>query len=57
MTSLEKRLISKIYVFCRHLGITPLQTLDIREWWIDALRQMNKETIDILCENFAESSC
>ncbi|GIN93037.1 hypothetical protein J22TS1_40880 [Siminovitchia terrae] len=45
------------FVFCEYLGIPPLQTNDVREWWIHALGQLDDATIDSLYESFVDAPC
>ncbi|RST59687.1 hypothetical protein D5F11_011330 [Siminovitchia terrae] len=57
MTNSGKELKSIALVFCEYLGIPPLQTNDVREWWIHALGYLDKATIDYLYENFVDAPC
>ncbi|RST58586.1 hypothetical protein D5F11_016255 [Siminovitchia terrae] len=57
MNNLGKELKSITLIFSKYLGIPPLQTTDVREWWIHALGHLDKETIDSLYENFVDAPC
>ncbi|GIN96118.1 hypothetical protein J6TS1_19880 [Siminovitchia terrae] len=57
MTNSGKELKSITLVFCEYLGIPPIQTNDVREWWIHALGYLDKATIDYLYENYVDAPC
>lgn len=54
----DTQLYKTVVRFSKGLGVTPPQTNDIRDWWLNALQEMDEEDVCLLYENglFKDSS-
>ncbi|MEK3886557.1 hypothetical protein [Bacillus sp. FSL K6-3431] len=56
MNSIEYRVAKAIYNFSKHFGIDIPTTTDLGEWWRVSLKQMHKEDVYSLYEEFVINS-